>query len=406
MKQNMHLSTETRMNMQTNQEMVYHGVSPLLAMTTSFQRRSIHHKKRSNNSYSRTHNPNFEIVKGQLNQLYGSNRCVLYSSGIAACSSLFWTLLEPGCIFLLSSQLYEDTMQIIEELQTKIDFEVILYKVHDQNHLHTLIEQHADRIKLIYLESCSNPCGYMINLKQLRKQVDTYCPNNQQAIQCAIAVDNSWLSGYLFNPLDHGVDLVLESSSKYVGGGKIIGGYILGRHHNKQYKNLTYKIQRAASTFGQSSSPFNCWLLSESLETLSLRMDRISRVSLLVAQFLSNNTKVTRVFYPLLESHHSFKIAQKYLTKGGPGVIWFHVPIDKDRAIEMADEGTNFILFATSYGKSSTMIDPYPEVGTNTLYDPNSEYGIEGTWMRLAIGHANEANDIVIELEGLFENYI
>ncbi len=357
------------------------SVCPPLYLTTSFER------SEGNPSYSRTTNPNFDILRNRYCELYGTDTAVIYPSGINAIWALFDIYAGPNVTFLVGNELYCDTNRILRHYENKYPtFKYIPVDVKDIDHIKELASEYQPQ--LLFLESCSNPSGHMFDYDHVAN-IKAIVPG------CIVAVDNSWTSAILFNPLEYDVDLVVESASKYIGAGRIIMGLTTGK------TDIMDKFVTHSCICGMRASQYDCWIAADNLETLELRMKQTAETSMIIAQFLETHEKVNRVMYPLLSSHPTVSRAQKYL-KYGPGVIWFH--ISKKKNIQVMVEKSE-ILYATSYGKAHAMIDPWPKRKTKSgIYDDTD--GVNGTWLRLAVGWTTDVNELSEQLEVLLDQSI
>ena len=149
---------------------------------------------------------------------------------------------------------------------------------------------------------------------------------------CIFVCDNTWLTGCLFNPLAHGVDLVVESMTKYVSAGRCIGGHVLGPNV------LVAPILSWIKAFGVFVASDHCEIFLEGLQSLRARMEATSRCALAAARHLEAHPAVNRVMYPRLESHPSHYIARRYLELG-PGCIWFHISAKKAKVQSLLASG-------------------------------------------------------------------
>jgi cystathionine beta-lyase/cystathionine gamma-synthase len=179
-------------------------------------------------------------------------------------------------------------------------------------------------------------------------------------------------------------------------------GAILG-NSKKKINNIRGHI----SIYGLHVSPNDCWLVSQAVDTLELRIKELSELTNNILKYLNNNKSINRINYPLLESHPTYQIANKYFNKYdddvlAPAIIFFHVTIDKELLTKLINE-CQHILYSTSYGKSHTMINPYIITGDSTFYDTYPDImnmkKVTGCWIRLAIGCSSKYEDIIKDLD-------
>jgi len=357
----------------TPSEIMYsptHGVVPPLCATTSWVKKS-----EDGYSYSRGSNPNLAYLQAELAKQYQEEACCLFPSGLAAIFALFYTRIEPNAIFLVSHELYDDTYDMLDSLQQKFQgFEYIQVDMRDNEDLLYKTDQYHERINLIYFESCSNPSGQVPDFDLIAELASTY----------TIAVDNSWLSPVLFNPFKYKVDYVIDSLSKYLGGGVSIMGSMVGSAKKMQV------IQEYAHQAGVHVSPFDAWQICEEMKTVQLKVRSISEKTLKLAESLEYSPVINRALHPGLPSHSSYERAQKYFL-GNPGVIFLHINSEPETIVPQIHASSS-LLYATSYSKSETLVNPYLNTGDSKFYDPVAHWeklGLtnrEGTWFRLAVG--------------------
>lgn len=353
-----------------------------LYLTTSFEKEPGTH----NYSYSRIHNPNADDLIKKIKRLYNTSQCILFPSGMSAISNIFELYAASDKVFIVGHEVYSDTYRTLDYLMERYPgFKYHQVDVTNTEMILTHVIENKDNLALMFFESCTNPSGHIMDFKALNG-IKKIVPN------CKIVIDNSWLTPLSFNPLNlPWVDIVVESGSKYFGGGRCIFGFVVG--NKKKLKELKTRTV----VYGVRMSQYDCWQVSDSVDSLELRMNHLSKTTIRVAKFLEMHKNVCRVMYPMLESHPSFSNAKKYL-KLGPGILMFHIPMEKKEAIELIWNKKKDIMYATSYGKPETMIDPYPCESISGLYDEVQE-GVEGTWFRLAIGWKDKSGDIIRELD-------
>ena len=252
----------------------------------------------------------------------------------------------------------------------------------DETKIQKSFQTNKDHI--LFCESCSNPSGRMIPIHSIAKMCQKELEN-----RFCLVVDNSWLS-ILFNPLDVGAHIMIESASKYMGGGDIIMGIVTTREE----KWFT-PIKTLTKQYGIRVSPTDAYTLCKALETLEMRVKKSAATTLQIAKWMESKDAprmIEKVQYPLLASHATYDVAKTLLaSERGPSVLIFRVPEDRKACIGRIDQ-SSVIHFATSYGKSLSLFDPWPKRCK------------EGTWIRLAIGFAQTFEEIRDELIRLFNS--
>jgi len=340
-----------------------------ISLTSSWEWQSIH---RPVYSYARSIHPNTVILQKKIKNLYGTGSTCIFPSGMSAISTTLMAYAKPNSKFIVASELYCDTFRVLEMLKEKINgFEYVIYNAGVDTDLLTTVDMNEDAA-LIFMESCSNPTGKMTTKKSL-KIIKKMYPN------MVIVVDNSWLSPILYNPYNNFADIVVESLSKYIGGGSIIMGMATGS------RKKIGVVCRLGSALGCHVSPMDCWLASQSLDSLELRMNAVSEKMQEVLAYLDTNKHVTTVYHPLHNTHENVEIAKAQL-KGYPGTVYFITDLLLDGVMEnLKTKNIKDIHLATSYGKAETLIDPYALKAFP-----------EGVTIRLSIGYSIEKNKNII----------
>lgn len=281
--------------------------------------------------YTRAGNPNRLRLEHLLADLEDGDEAAAFSSGVAAATAVFQSL-KPGDHVLMPEDVYAGNRKLVNEVMVPWGLEVDFISMDDLGKIEDAIQ---DSTKLIWIETPSNP---MMNITDI-EAVSTLA-HEHDAITC---VDNTWPSPVNQQPLNLGADLVLHSTTKYLGGhSDILGGAVIGRD------GMMEKIRNMQITMGAVPSPQDCWLLSRSIRTLPYRMRGHNENAGLLARFLQNHPKIEKVFYPGLATHVGHDIAKKQMNGFG-GMISFLVKGGKKEALEIV-AGSKLIRRATSLG--------------------------------------------------------
>ncbi|CAE7944443.1 Slc8a2 [Symbiodinium sp. KB8] len=273
------------------------------------------------------------------------------------------------------------TVRYVSETQGK-KMSTCTVDIREHSRLRSLFAEKGAAIRLFHFESCTNPSGQLMDfafLKELR----------HLAPHCIFACDNTWLSGALFNPFEHGADIVVESMTKYVSAGRCIGGFVAGA------SSLMAPVLSWIKAFGVFVGADHCEIFSQGLQTINRRMTATSATAEALAAYLEAHPAVNRVMYPMLSSHPTYHLARLYLTRGGPGCIWFHVSASKKTVMSVLTRsdgpGCGGPECKTSFGAASSRVDPWPQPAPSDACDwprARAAQGLPGTWIRLAVGHA------------------
>lgn len=312
--------------------------------------------------YSRMKHLNESQLIAKIKNLYSAGSVQLFPSGMSAITSVLTVYSSIGNVFLVSSEMYCDTYRSLNYLQDKIGIKVVKFDITDPSDLINKTNIYKDNLKIIMLESCSNPSGYMIE-PNIFKDLKKICKNLK------IIIDNSWLTPIIYNPYTVGANYVIDSMSKYMGGGNVIMGCVCGS--KKDMKTVV----DYAFIHGLHVSPYDCYMAEISIGTLDMRMKYVSKLAYEVATLIKSHPATQEIIYPSFEEHPSYPITKKYFNNLHSGIIYFRINKCREQALVWASREN--ILLATSYGKEYTLIDPY------TIRD--KEKG--ESWIRLAIGY-------------------
>lgn len=258
------------------------------------------------NIYTRFSNPNNTEFIRKLCLMEETEDGIATASGMAAMYCSMAALLKSGDHILASRSLFGSTHQILSQLFPRFN---ISYTYADITDLASWESKIQSNTKMIFVETPSNPALDIIDLEWLGKLAEKH--------KLILNVDNCFATPYLQNPAKWGAHIVTHSATKWMDGqGRVIGGAILGK------KELIKEVRFFARHTGPSMSPFNAWILSKSLETLAVRMERHCQNALTIAQHLEKHPGVVKVKYPFLASHPQQALAKKQMRHGG-GIVTF-----------------------------------------------------------------------------------
>jgi O-succinylhomoserine sulfhydrylase len=253
------------------------------------------------NIYSRFSNPNVDEFVAKMCALEGAEDGFATSTGMSAIFGAFFALLKQGDHIISCSSVFGSTYTLVTKYLPRYGITCTLVPAGDEAAWEAAVQPNT---KMIYLETPTNPQLEVIDLEWAGKFSKKH--------NLILNVDNCFATPLLQKPIEYGADLVVHSATKWIDGqGRVLGGVIVGR------KDLIKEIYLFCRNTGPSLSPFNAWILSKSLETLDVRMQRHCENALKVAQTLQKNANVAWVKYPLLEGHPQYAIAKKQMKLGG-----------------------------------------------------------------------------------------
>ncbi len=264
--------------------------------------------EKDRNIYSRYSNPNTNEFIDKVCQMEGAASGFAFASGMAAVYSTLAALLNSGDHIVSAGSVFGATHSLFINYFPKWGIETTYFDINKPETIESCIQPNT---KILFAESPTNPAVDIIDLELLGRIAKKH--------NLILIIDNCFATPYLQQPIKFGADLVIHSATKLMDGqGRVLGGITVGD------TELIQKIYLFSRLTGPSLSPFNAWVLSKSLETLSIRLDRHCENALKVAEFLEQHPKVTLVKYPFLKSHPQYEIAKKQMKAGG-NIVAFEI---------------------------------------------------------------------------------
>lgn len=337
------------------------------------------------NIYSRFSNPTVDEFIGKVAALENAEAGIATATGMAAVFGVFMTFLKKGDHIISASAVFGSTHTILTKYMPKWGIEYDYFNMNEPNSIEALIKPTT---KMLYVETPSNPGLDIIDIEYLASLCK---PRN-----ILLVIDNCFATPAVQQPINLGADLVLHSATKFIDGqGRVLGGVVVG---NKQLINELYLFIRNT---GPSLSAFNAWVLTKSLETLHIRMERHASNALQLANTLVGHAKISWVKYPFLKTHPQYAIAKKQMSSGG-GILTFEVKggIDSGRKFLNALE----MLSMTNNLGDSRSIASHPASTTHSKLteEERQAVGITPGLIRISVGLEyidDIANDILQALD-------
>jgi len=355
-----------------------------LYLTSSFifdsaeQGRAIFAEEEEGMVYSRYANPNTSEFINKVCTLENAEAGLAFSSGMAAVFASFAAFIENGDHIISSRAIFGSTHQLFTQLFPKWGVTTSYVDAANPDEWEKAIQPNT---KIIFLESPSNPGLELVDLEWMGKFKEKYP-------EIILSIDNCFATPYLQKPLDYGFDLSIHSATKYMDGqGRVLGGVVVGKE--ELIKKMMFFIRHT----GPAMSPFNAWIISKSLDTLALRMDRHCSNALALAEALENHPDIEDVKYPFLPSHPQYALAKKQMKAGG-GIVTFEVKGGKDRAFRFLDK-LDMILYTSNLGDSRS-IATHPATTTHAKLteEERNHLGIKPGSVRLSVG-LEDKEDII-----------
>ncbi len=307
-----HFETEA-IRMQSERSQFSEHSTPLY-LTSSFvfddaeDMRASFAEEKDKNLYSRFTNPNTSEFIDKIVQMEGAESGYAFATGMAAIFSTFGALLSSGDHVVSCRSVFGSTHTLFTKYLPKWNIETSYFKVDEVDKIESLIQPNT---KILYAETPTNPAVDILDLELLGQIANKH--------SLLLVIDNCFATPYLQKPIEFGADIVVHSATKLIDGqGRVLGGVAVGK------ANLMREIYLFSRNSGPAMSPFNAWILSKSLETLAVRVDKHCENALKVAEFLEDHPNVNWVKYPFLKSHPQYDIAKKQMRSGG-NIVAFEV---------------------------------------------------------------------------------
>jgi len=364
-----------------------------LYLTSSFifddaeQGRAIFAGEEEGNVYSRYSNPNTNEFIQKVCELEGAEAGLAFSSGMAAVFASFAALLKNGDHIVACRSIFGSTHQLFTQLFPRWGITTTYVDASVPEQWEKAIQPNT---KMIFLETPSNPGLELVDLAWLGAFKAKF-PH------IILNVDNCFATPYLQKPIQYGFDLVSHSATKYMDGqGRVLGGIVVGK------QELMDEIMFFIRHTGPAMSPFNAWVISKSLETLALRMDRHCSNALSVAKMLEEHDDIEVVRYPFLPSHPQYELAKRQMKAGG-GIVTFVVKGGGERAKRFLDQ-LKMILFTSNLGDSRSIATHPASTTHSKLTDEERErIGIFPGTIRISVG-LEDIDDILEDLNQALVN--
>lgn len=337
-------------------------------------------KPRQGYEYSRTRNPTRLALERALAALEGAHYALAFASGMAAIDTVL-RLLKSGDHVIAGNDVYGGTFRLFDKVLRDFGLQ---FTFTDPTDIEQIAEAITPQTRLIWLETPSNPLLRVSDIRAIAEMLRQY---PQPPL---LAVDNTFATPYLQRPLELGADLVVHSTTKYLGGhSDVIGGAIVVKEEGL-YQRLAF-LQNAV---GAVPGPMDCFLVLRGIKTLPLRMERHAENASRLANYLAEHPRVERVFYPFHPSHPQYPLARKQMRNGG-GMISFLVKGGKEAAIRLA-ERTRLFTLAESLGGVESLIE-VPAAMTH-LSTQGSPLEVPPNLVRLSVG-IEHVDDLLEDLE-------
>lgn len=338
-------------------------------------------EEKPKNLYSRFSNPNVTEFTEKIAKMEGAEAGYAFATGMAAIYSTFAALLNAGDHIVSCQSVFGSTHTLFTKYFPKWNIETSYFKAGDAENIEQYIKPNT---KILYLETPTNPAIEILDLEffgQIAKKHNLI-----------FIVDNCFATPYLQQPIKYGADVVVHSATKLIDGqGRVLGGIAVGK------EDLIREIYLFARNTGPALSPFNAWVLSKSLETLAIRVEKHCENALKVAEFLESHPNVELVKYPFLKSHPSYEVAKKQMKLGG-NIVAFEIKGGIEGGRNFLDK-IQMCSLSANLGDTRTIVTHPASTTHSKLSDEErNEVGITAGLVRCSVGLEN-VDDIIADLK-------
>lgn len=331
--------------------------------------------------YSRTGNPTRTALEAALASLENGEYGLCFASGLAATTNVL-CLLASGDEVVAGDDLYGGTIRLFNRVFSNFGLKITYVDGRDPDNFKKAITQ---KTKLIWVETPTNPLLRLIDIKEVSKIA--------KAKNVLFTVDNTFSSPYFQKPLDLGADIVVHSTTKYLGGHSDVVGGVAITNNEEIYKKLRF-YQNA---IGATPGPFDSWLVLRGIKTLAIRMKKHEENAIKIAEFLEKHPKVKKVNYPGLKSHPQHELAKKQMTGFG-GMISFEINGGYDFARKVVESTKIFALAESLGGVESLIGHPVTMTHAGVPKDRREKIGITDSLVRISVG-IEDVDDLITDLK-------
>ncbi|WP_431110471.1 trans-sulfuration enzyme family protein [Winogradskyella poriferorum] len=337
--------------------------------------------EKERNIYSRYSNPNSSEFVEKICQMEGAERGYAFATGMSAVFSTFAALLDSGDHIVSCQSIFGSTQTLFNNILPKWNISTSYFRINEIERIESLIQPNT---KILYAESPTNPAVDILDLELLGDIAKKH--------NLIFIVDNCFATPYLQQPIKFGAHLVIHSATKLIDGqGRVLGGVTVGN------AELIQKIYLFSRNTGPALSPFNAWILSKSLETLPVRVEKHCDNALKIAEFLENHDKVNFVKYPFLKSHPQHELAKKQMKFGG-SIVAFEIKGGIDAGRNFLNSIKLLSLSANLGDTRSIVTHPASTTHAKLSEEDRLKTGISGGLIRVSVG-LEHAEDIINDLK-------
>ena len=366
-------------------------ITPISLSTTFIKSLNVREDEKPQQfEYIRTGNPTRNRLEETIAQLEQAKHCAAFSSGMAAISAIFESIPfdgESGGIVLVSNDLYGGSYRFLEHLRVRHHLPNQYVSFWDDEATKEVVQKEKN-LAMVWIETCTNPLLRIPNLIKLVEIVRHHHPN------CIIVADNTFLSPYLMNPLEFGVDVVLHSVTKYINGHCDVLMGVLCTNDSK----LFGRIKHFQNAIGNVPSPFDAYLVLRGIKTLAVRMQRHSSNALRLATFLQSHSAIERVIYPGLASHPDHEECKSVLREHGELGFGGMISVVIKGNVTLFLQALKLFSLAESLGGVESLIEVPATMSHSSIpQEKRAQLGIVDKLIRISVG-IEHVDDLIDEL--------
>ena len=358
----------------------YGAVMPPIYQTSTYSQSSPGNHK--GYEYSRTHNPTRQALESSFASIENGEYGLAFGSGLAAIDAVL-KLLSPGDEVISTNALYGGSYRLFTQVFENFGIKFHFTGMSDPNRIKNLVNV---KTKMIWVETPTNPMMNIIDIKSLSEIA--------KSKNILLAVDNTFATPFLQQPLDLGADIVMHSATKYLAGHSdvVLGALVV---KNKDLADKLYFIQNAS---GAICGPMDSFLTLRGIKTLHVRMERHCENAKKIAIFLNNHTEIEKVFWPGFSSHPNHNIAKEQMSDFGAMISFTTVGNDFEKAINIIEKLKIFTLAESLGGVESLAGHPASMTHASIPKKEREASGVVDSLIRLSVG-IEDVNDLILDLE-------
>jgi cystathionine gamma-lyase len=359
------------------------AVMPPIFQTSTYAQESPGVNK--GHEYARVTNPTRTALEKLMAGLEDATDCAAFASGLAAMDAIL-KMLRPGDEVISTNDLYGGSYRLFTKVFEPYGIKFTFIDLRDINSLKGVIN---DKTRMIWIESPTNPLLNILDISAIAEIA--------RKVGIITVVDNTFASPYLQQPLNLGADVVVHSSTKYLGGHSDIIGGIVCTSHKEVIENMRFQVKASGAVPG----PMDCYLTLRGIKTLSVRVQRACENASQIANYLASHTNVAKVYYPGLATHPGHEIAKKQMRDFG-AMLSFSLKDDSVATAQKFMSNTHYFTLAESLGGVESLIS-HPVSMTHGSIPPDvrKRSGLDDSLIRLSVG-IEDVEDLIADLESAF----